>query len=418
MSQNYQYNTIEEALRDLKKGKIVLVTDDPDRENEGDLICAAEFATRENINFMATYAKGLICTPMSAEIAARLNFPPMVAENTDNHSTAFTVAVDHADTTTGISAEERSYTIMKCVDDQSKPEDFRRPGHVFPLISRKGGVLVRNGHTEATTDLMRLAGLKECGVCCEVMKEDGTMMRTSQLWEMAKEHNLTFITIRDLQDYIRIHEKHVKEEAVANLPTQYGDFKMYGYINDITGEHHLALVKGDIGDGEDVLCRVHSECLTGDVFGSLRCDCGDQLAEAMRRIGERGRGVLLYMRQEGRGIGLINKLKAYHLQDEGMDTVEANIALGFKADLREYGTGAEILADLGVKKMILMTNNPLKINGLTGYGIEIVGREPIEMTCNEKNEFYMYTKYKKMGHMIHVRQREEIEKLKEGLENK
>ena len=241
MSQNYQYNTIEEALRDLKEGKIVLVTDDPDRENEGDLICAAEFATRENINFMATYAKGLICTPMSAEIAARLNFPPMVAENTDNHSTAFTVAVDHADTTTGISAEERSYTIMKCVDDQSKPEDFRRPGHVFPLISRKGGVLVRNGHTEATTDLMRLAGLKECGVCCEVMKEDGTMMRTSQLWEMAKEHNLTFITIRDLQDYIRIHEKHVKEEAVANLPTQYGDFKMYGYINDITGEHHLAL---------------------------------------------------------------------------------------------------------------------------------------------------------------------------------
>ena len=418
MSQNYQYNTIEEALRDLKEGKIVLVTDDPDRENEGDLICAAEFATRENINFMATYAKGLICTPMSAEIAARLNFPPMVAENTDNHSTAFTVAVDHADTTTGISAEERSYTIMKCVDDQSKPEDFRRPGHVFPLISRKGGVLVRNGHTEATTDLMRLAGLKECGVCCEVMKEDGTMMRTSQLWEMAKEHNLTFITIRDLQDYIRIHEKHVKEEAVANLPTQYGDFKMYGYINDITGEHHLALVKGDLGDGEDVLCRVHSECLTGDVFGSLRCDCGDQLAEAMRRIGERGRGVLLYMRQEGRGIGLINKLKAYHLQDEGMDTVEANIALGFKADLREYGTGAEILADLGVKKMILMTNNPLKINGLTGYGIEIVGREPIEMTCNEKNEFYMYTKYKKMGHMIHVRQREEIEKLKEGLENK
>ena len=263
MSQNNQYNTIEEALRDLREGKVILVTDDPDRENEGDLICAAEFATRENINFMATYAKGLICTPMSAEIAARLNFPPMVAENTDNHSTAFTVAVDHADTTTGISAEERSYTIMKCVDDQSKPEDFRRPGHVFPLISRKGGVLVRNGHTEATTDLMRLAGLKECGVCCEVMKEDGTMMRTSQLWEMAKEHNLTFITIRDLQDYIRIHEKHVKEEAVANLPTQYGDFKMYGYINDITGEHHLALVKGDLGDGEDVLCRVHRLCLSG-----------------------------------------------------------------------------------------------------------------------------------------------------------
>ena len=292
MAQNNQYNTIEEALRDLREGKIILVTDDPDRENEGDLVCAAEFATQENINFMATYAKGLICTPMSAEIAARLNLPPMVAENTDNHSTAFTVAVDHVDTTTGISAAERSYTIMKCVDEDAKPEDFRRPGHVFPLIARKGGVLVRNGHTEATTDLVRLAGLKECGVCCEIMKEDGTMMRTPQLWELAKEHNLTFITIRDLQDYMRIHEKHVKEEAVADLPTQYGDFRLHGYINDITGEHHLALVKGDIGDGEDVLCRVHSECLTGDAFGSLRCDCGLQLQTAMRQVEAEGIAVI------------------------------------------------------------------------------------------------------------------------------
>ena len=400
MSQNYQYNTIEEALRDLKEGKIILVTDDPDRENEGDLICAAEFATRENINFMATYAKGLICTPMSAEIAARLNFPPMVAENTDNHSTAFTVAVDHADTTTGISAAERSYTIMKCVDDQSKPEDFRRPGHVFPLISRKGGVLVRNGHTEATTDLLRLAGLKECGVCCEVMKEDGTMMRTPQLKELAKKWNIKFITIKDLQEYRKVHEHLVEQVTITKMPTKYGEFTAYGYINRLNGEHHVALVKGDIGNGENVLCRVHSECLTGDVFGSLRCDCGQQFASAMTQIEKEGRGIVLYMRQEGRGIGLINKLRAYELQEQGMDTLEANLALGFKGDEREYYIGAQILRDLGVRSMRLLTNNPDKVYQLSAFGLKITERVPIQMQETEYDHFYLQTKKIRMGHML------------------
>lgn len=413
--EDFKFSTIEEAIADLRAGKMIIAVDDPDRENEGDLICAAEHATLENVNFMASYAKGLICMPMSRELTSKLGLEQMVTNNTDNHCTAFTVSIDHISTTTGISALERSVTAMKCVEDGAKPTDFRRPGHMFPLEAKSGGVLERMGHTEATVDLMRIAHLKECGLCCEIMREDGTMMRTPELQEFARKYGMKMITIADLINYRRRTEILVERVTEAEMPTKYGTFKAYGYVNKITGEHHVALVKGDIANGEPVLCRVHSECLTGDAFGSLRCDCGEQLVEALRRIEKAGRGVLLYMRQEGRGIGLINKLKAYHLQDGGMDTVEANLALGFKADLREYGTGAEILADLGVKKMILMTNNPLKIKGLDGFGLEIVGREPIEMTCNEKNEFYMYTKYKKMGHILHVRSGEEIKKEQDKL---
>lgn len=401
--EEFEFSTIEEAIADLRAGKMIVAVDDPDRENEGDLICAAEHATLENVNFMASYAKGLICMPMSRELTAKLGLEQMVTNNTDNHCTAFTVSIDHVSTTTGISALERSVTAMKCVEEGAKPTDFRRPGHMFPLEAKPGGVLERMGHTEATVDLMRIAGMKECGLCCEIMREDGTMMRTPELKEFARKHHLKMITVADLITYRRQTEILVERVTEAEMPTKYGIFKAYGYVNKITGEHHVALVKGNVADGEPVLCRVHSECLTGDAFGSLRCDCGEQLAEAMRRIEEAGRGVLLYMRQEGRGIGLINKLKAYHLQDNGMDTVEANLALGFKADLREYGTGAEILADLGVRKMILMTNNPLKIKGLDGFGLEVVGRQPIEVACNENNEFYLYTKYKKMGHILHVK---------------
>lgn len=394
------FDSVEDCLEALKRGEIVLVTDDADRENEGDCICAAEFATCENVNFMATFARGLICMPMSRAWCRKLDLPQMVVQNTDNHQTAFTVSIDATSTTTGISAAERSMTALACVSDGVKPSDFRRPGHMFPLEAREGGVLKRAGHTEATVDLCRLAGLKEVGLCCEIMKDDGTMARLDDVAAFAKQHGLKMMTIADLIAYRRKVDKLVEKVEEVDLPTDHGHFRLSMYKSRITGLEHLALVKGKVDDGAPVLVRVHSECFTGDVLGSERCDCGPQLHTAMEMVEREGRGAVLYMRQEGRGIGLENKLHAYRKQEEGLDTVEANVALGFAPDLRDYGEGAQILEDLGISKVRLMTNNPCKVKGLDGYGIEIVERVPIVIPANAHDKRYLDTKREKMGHIL------------------
>lgn len=395
-----QLNTIEEVLQDVRQGKPVIIVDDENRENEGDIVIAAQFASQETINFMVKEARGIVCTPMRREALAHLDIGPMVTHNTDNHETAFTVSVDHVDTTTGVSPAERAYTMQKLIDPASKPEDFRRPGHVFPLIYKEGGVLVRNGHTEASLDLCRLAGLKEAAVICEITKDDGSMSRLPDLLAFAQKHGLKIASIADLQDYRKIHEPLIELGAKAGLPTCFGDFQILVFKNSLDDKEHLAIVKGDVKGKKDVLLRIHSECLTGDVFGSKRCDCGEQLHNALHRIENQGEGVVIYMRQEGRGIGLTNKIKAYALQEEGLDTVEANEKLGFPADMREYHLAAQIIRYLGIESIRLMTNNPAKTHGLEDLGINISNREPIVIEANDVNKEYLHTKAVKMGHQL------------------
>ena len=401
-----KFSSIEEGLKDIRAGKMVIVVDDEGRENEGDLVIPAEMATGENINFMIKYARGLVCAPIEEEIAVKLGLNPMVENNTDNHETAFTVAVDHIETTTGISAFERAYTINKLATSIEK-NDFRRPGHIFPLIAKKNGVLERIGHTEASVDLAKLAGFKGAAAICEIINDDGTMARRDDLMKFAKEHNLKILTIEDLIEYRKEHDFSVSDfsvskEAEAKLPTKYGDFKVLAFNEKNTSKCHLALVKGDITTHEPMLVRVHSECLTGDALGSRKCDCGEQYASAMEMIEKEGRGILLYMRQEGRGIGLLNKLKAYALQDTGLDTVEANLALGFKEDMRDYKVSADILKILGINNIRLITNNPAKIEGLEKHNIEVIERVPIQMPINKNDEFYLKTKKEKMNHMLNI----------------
>lgn len=395
------FNTIEEALSDLKEGKVIIVCDDEDRENEGDFISLAEKTTPSVINLMVTHGRGLVCVPVEEELAQKLDLFPMVSKNTDPHGTAFTVSIDHKFSTTGISAYERSATVLSMLDPEAKPSDFKRPGHIFPLIAKKGGVLRRTGHTEAAVDLAKLCGAKPAGVICEIMNEDGTMARVPQLRKIADDLNVKMITIKDLIEYRNKKDNLVKREIEINLPTEFGTFKAVGYSNLVDDKEHVALVKGEIDPEKPILVRVHSECLTGDVFGSYRCDCGPQLHAALNQIDQAGNGVLLYMRQEGRGIGLLNKMRAYKLQEEGYDTVEANEKLGFGADLREYGIGAQILKDLGIKKMMLLTNNPRKIKGLKGYDLEVVERVPLQMEMRKENANYLRTKHDKLGHMFH-----------------